>query len=189
MDENPGMDADNAMDAGMPPGAALDRESIGELLAAAPPLVSGYLSLETQLQPNGFDLTLQSIVAISSRGQLGVDDSSRQLPRVTPLSFDGNGWVDLAAGPYRITFNEIVRLPLDLIALGRPRSSLARSGVSVHTGVWDAGYHGRSEALLLVHPGQGFRLQQHARVLQLVFFRLLQPVREGYQGRFQGEGV
>ena len=173
----------------MPPGAALDRESIGELLAAAPPLVSGYRSLETQLQPNGFDLTLQSIAAINDWGRLGVDDADRKLAGVRPISFDGGGWANLPAGPYRITFNEIVRLPLDLIALGRPRSSLARSGVSVHTGVWDAGYHGRSEALLLVHPGQGFHLQQNARVLQLVFFRLLQPVREGYQGRFQGEGV
>lgn len=177
------------MDGMMPPGAALDRESIGELLAAVPPLVEGYPSLETQLQPNGFDLTLQSIAAITSAGQLGADDADRQLAGVIPVSFDETGWANLPAGAYRITFNEIVHLPLDLIALGRPRSSLARSGVSIHTGVWDAGYRGRSEALLVVYPGQGFRLQQNARVLQLVFFRLLQPVREGYQGRFQGEGV
>lgn len=173
----------------MPPGGALDRESIGELLAAAPPLVEGYPSLETQLQPNGFDLTLQSIAAINTWGRLGVDDADRQLAGVTPLSFDGGGWANLPAGAYRITFNEIVHLPLDLMALGRPRSSLARSGISIHTGVWDAGYRGRSEALLVVHTGTGYRLQQHARVLQLVFFRLRQPVREGYQGRFQGEGV
>ena len=177
------------MDGMMPPGAALDRESIGELLAAVPPLVEGYPSLETQLQPNGFDLTLQSIAALTSAGQLGADDADRQLAGVTPRLFAADGWITLPPGAYRITFNEIVHLPLDLIALGRPRSSLARSGVSIHTGVWDAGYHGRSEALLVVYPGQGFRLQQHARVLQLVFFRLLQPVREGYQGRFQGEGV
>jgi dUTP pyrophosphatase len=75
------------------------------------------------------------------------------------------------------------------MALGRPRSSLLRSGGAIHTAVWDAGYHGRSQALLVVYNPQGFRVQRDARLLQLVFFRLEQPVRAGYQGRYLGEGL
>ncbi len=61
--------------------------------------------------------------------------------------------------------------------------------MSVHTAVWDAGYRGRSQALLMVHHHQGYRLQQGARLLQLVFFRLAQPVSQGYQGRFLRENL
>ena len=75
------------------------------------------------------------------------------------------------------------------MALGRPRSSLLRSGVSLHTAVWDAGYQGRSQSLLTVHHAGGFRLQRDARLAQLVFFRLSSPPSQGYQGRYQGEGL
>jgi dUTP pyrophosphatase len=75
------------------------------------------------------------------------------------------------------------------MALGRPRSSLLRCGVSLHTAVWDAGYRGRSQALLVVFNELGYRVQRGARLMQLVFFRLAGPVAEGYQGRFLRENL
>ncbi|MCH7714129.1 MAG: deoxyuridine 5'-triphosphate nucleotidohydrolase, partial [Chloroflexi bacterium] len=105
------------------------------------------------------------------------------------LDFAPDGWLELAPGPYLIDFNETVNLPLDVMALGRTRSSLLRSGVAIHTAVWDAGYRGRSQALIVVYQPDGYRLQKDARLLQLVFYRLAQPVSEGYQGRFQGENI
>ena len=57
-----------------------------------------------------------------------------------PLDFDADGFVTLTPGPYQIVYNEIVDLPNDLMALGRPRSSLCRCGVTIHTAIWDAGY-------------------------------------------------
>jgi dUTP pyrophosphatase len=88
-----------------------------------------------------------------------------------------------------ITLNEVVALPLDIMALGRPRSSLLRSGVSIHTAVWDAGYQGRSQALLVVHHPEGYRVRKGARLLQLVFWRLAMPVDQGYQGTYQRENL
>jgi dUTP pyrophosphatase len=55
--------------------------------------------------------------------------------------------------------------------------------------VWDAGYRGRSQALLVVFNELGYRVQRGARLMQLVFFRLAGPVSEGYQGRFLGENL
>ncbi|HLB27762.1 MAG TPA: deoxyuridine 5'-triphosphate nucleotidohydrolase, partial [Dehalococcoidales bacterium] len=72
--------------------------------------------------------------------------------------------------------------------LGRPRSSLLRCGVTVNTAVWDAGYSGRSQSLLVVYNPLGFRLQKDARVVQLVFFRLTGET-EGYKGAYQGENI
>ncbi len=120
---------------------------------------------------------------------MGAAAEDRALSETEPVDFDEAGWCQLPPGPFLVTFNEVVTLPLDLMALGRPRSSLLRCGVSIHTAVWDAGYQGRSQALLTVFNPAGYRLQKNARILQLVFLRLEQPLTSGYQGRFLGENL
>lgn len=171
------------------PGNPLNREEIIRLLGDNPPLIEGYVALESQLQPNGFDLSLREVARFGTQGQLGASNTDRVLPETEPLPFDSKGWLELPQGAYLVTFNEIVNLPPDLMALGRPRSSLLRSGVALHTAVWDAGYRGRSQSLLTIHHPNGFRLQRNARLAQLVFFRLATPPTEGYRGRYQGEGL
>ena len=168
--------------------SVLSRDDIRRLLEPEPPLVENYLNLDEQLQPNGFDLTLRDVSLLESAGQIAVKNSERQLPALAPLAFDGLGFIDLVAGIYSITYNEVVHLPEDVMALARPRSSLLRCGVSVGTAVWDAGYSGRSQSLLVVYNPRGFRLQRNARVVQLVFWRLAQAT-EGYQGTYQHENM
>ncbi len=168
---------------------SLDRDSIGDSILGPSPLVEGFLSLDQQLQPNGFDLTLKEIGRFASAGSVGSVPDQRELSATEIIEFDSNGWLQLAPGPYLVTFNEVVCLPLDLMALGRTRSSLLRSGVSIHSAVWDAGYRGRSQALLVVQNPLGYRVQRNARIMQLVFFRLAQSASQGYQGRFWGENL
>ena len=171
---------------------ALNRDAIAKLIGGNPSLVTEYVDLPAQLQPNGFDLTLRSIGSYAgdtAPGSIGVDDADRKLPSTVNESFDDDGWVSLAPGPYLITFNEIVNIPRQLMALARPRSSLLRSGVAIHTAVWDGGYSGRSQALMTVHHPAGFRLERNARVAQLVFFPLAAPDPEGYAGRYRNENL
>ncbi len=168
--------------------AILSKLEIQRLLKKTTPLVEGYINLEEQLQPNGIDLTLRDIALLQSSGRITVQNSQRLLPELAPLVFDGMGFIDLMPGAYIITYNEIVHLPKNIMALGRPRSSLLRCGVSVGTAVWDAGYSGRSQSLMVVYNPQGFRLQKNARIIQLIFFRLGQKT-EGYQGIYQGENI
>ena len=78
-------------------------------------------------------------------------------------------------------------MPTDCGGLCFPRSSLLRMGLTVPTAVWDAGYGGRGEGLLIVTNPHGVRLQRGARIAQLVVFRLTQPASQAYQGRYQGE--
>ena len=170
-------------------GNPLNREEIARMIAGNPPLIEGYVALDSQLQPNGFDLSVREVGRFTTPGQLGASDVDRELSETEPLAFDASGWLELSTGAYLITYNEVVNLPSDLMALGRSRSSLLRGGVSLHTAVWDAGYRGRSQSLLTVHHADGFRLQRDARVAQLVFFRLSTPPADGYRGRYQGEGL
>ena len=170
-------------------GACLDKSSIAQMLEANPPLIEGYPDLTAQLQPNGFDLTLAEVAAFGEPGVLGETNAQRFLAEATPLSFASDSTIRLEPGAYRVTFNETVNLPLDIMALGRPRSSLLRSGVGVHTAVWDAGYRGRSQALLVVYHPDGYRVQRDARLMQLIFFRMETAASRGYQGRFQSENI
>jgi dUTP pyrophosphatase len=168
--------------------AILSKSEIHRLLKKPPPLIEGYINLEEQLQPNGIDLTLREVALLQSSGRITVQNSQRLLPELAPLVFDGMGFIDLMPGTYIITYNEIVHLPKNVMALARPRSSLLRCGVNVGTAVWDAGYSGRSQSLMVVYNPQGFRLQKNARIVQLVFFRLSQET-EGYKGIYQGENI
>ena len=170
-------------------GGVLDRESILGLIKAPEPLIAGYPDLEAQLQPNGFDLTLREVHEFTSAGETRPGAGPSTLSRSTPLSFDADDCLHLSPGAYMITLNEIVGLPRHVMALARPRSSLLRCGVAIHTAVWDAGYRGRSQALLTVHNPSGHRLSKDACLLQMVFIYMARPVEEGYRGRFLGENI
>jgi len=167
----------------------LSREAILERLQATPPLLEGLLDPAAQLQPNGVDLTLASLARMATPGRLGATDAERLLSKRSLLKFDGAGWAHLAPGPYLCVFNEAVHLPRDLMAFGRTRSSLLRSGVSLHTAVWDAGYSGRSEALLMVYNPEGVHLAHNARIMQMVFLSLDRETKRGYAGRFSRENL
>jgi len=167
----------------------LNRELLYQLVASDPPLVSGWTKLDQQIQPNGIDLTLAEVRRHAGRGTIGVSNENRVLPELEPIVPDSEGFLDLDPGIYYIMYNEVVSLPKNVMAFGRPRSSLNRSGVTIHTAVWDAGYSGRSTSLMSVLNPAGFRVQIGARVLQLVFVGLAEESHEGYEGIYQGENV
>ncbi|MBA7483398.1 dCTP deaminase, dUMP-forming [subsurface metagenome] len=168
--------------------AILSRQDIQRLVQQPTSLVEGCTNLEEQLQPNGIDLTLREVALLQSSGKIAVEDSQRLVSDLAPLVFDGMDFIDLVPGVYVITYNEVVHLPTNIMALATPRSSLLRCGVTVNTAVWDAGYSGRSQSLMVVYNPQGFRLQRNARIVQLVFLRLTEET-EGYHGVYQEENI
>ena len=166
----------------------LSRKDIKRLIQQNPSLIEGYIDLEQQLQPNGFDITFREVAMMENMGQIGIDNAQRQLPDLVPLVFDHQGFIELIPGNYIITYNEIVHIPTNLMALARPRSSLLRCGISIGTAVWDAGYSGRSQSLMLVYNSRCFRVQQNARVAQLVFMTLTGQT-GSYAGKYQNENI
>ena len=168
-------------------GAVLSREQISALLDGAPPLIEGLIDREAQLQPNGIDLTLAGVSRFAGAGTLTRENSGRRLPEIDTLPFNEGGLLRLLPGPYLVRFNETVNLPADYMAYARPRSSLLRSAVALHTAVWDAGYSGQGAALLVVYNPEGFVLERDARIVQLVFHRLERATADGYHGNYQGE--
>jgi len=152
-------------------------------------LVEGAIDLEKQTQMCGMELTMQKIERFTSAGAVAFDNIERVLPSTDALDFDSSGWIDLAPGAYLVTFNEIVNIPRDVAALARARSTLLRCGASLETALWDPGYRGRSQSLLVVHNPQGLRLKKNARLMQLIFLRLENVAEKLYSGKYQGENI
>jgi dUTP pyrophosphatase len=165
----------------------LSGSQIRQLIEIDPPLITGYRDLDAQIQPNGFDLTLAEIKQFNGSGRLTIDNSERVLPELLPTPEIDGETVYLEPGAFHILYNETVALPHDLMALGRPRSTLNRCGATIHTAVWDAGYQGRSTSLLVVNNPHGIFIQIGARIAQLVFLTLAEMTEAGYQGIYQGE--
>ena len=172
----------------LPKNGALSGNEIRALLSSEQPLVVGLRDVDAQIQPNGIDLTLADVWRLTTRGQVAVQDGERVLSERVEVPPGDSGCFGLDPGAYIARLNEAVHLPRDLMAFGRPRSSLLRCGVAVHTAVWDAGYGGRSEALMVVYNPAGFAVHRNARILQLVFFRLSE-LTAPYRGAFQGENL
>lgn len=175
------------------PGSVLSYWEIKKLLKrqnGSPPLIENAINIATQLQSNGVDLTVGKIYKFSNTaGKIAFDNSERELPETYDIKFNEDNWIYLPKGFYKTIFNEKVNMPKDIMAIGAPRSSLLRSGVSIETAIWDAGYSGRSESLLIVYNESGFYIKKNARLLQLVFIKLSKASRSGkaYEGIYNLE--
>lgn len=144
-------------------------------------LVENYIDLMIQLQPNSFEFTIHKIYNIEGTPIIGFDNKNRVLCNYKELKFDNN-YIKLDYGIYKILFNEIVNIPNNIFAIGFPRSSLIRVGCDIKTTIWDSGFSGKSEALLIVNNKNGLILQKNARILQLLFCELSTSVKKGYDG-------
>ncbi len=150
--------------------------------------VSGFLS-DSQFQPAGVDLTLREAFSFSSEGSVDFDNSERKLAETKPLAFDEKGWLHLPKGAYKVVYNEIVSIPSDCAGLAYPRSTLLRCGAFLHCAVWDPGYKGRSESLLVVENEKGIRLKKNAKLVQLILIKLTCDAKETYKGKYHNENL
>lgn len=164
----------------------LNREEIAQLIKEKK-LVEGYMDLTTQLTPNGFDLTVQTVYAFDEEGAVDFSNKERHVPHgkeVLPVKAnpeDKHGWWHLARGVYKVKTNEVVHIPLDMTASALTRTTLLRMGAFTQHGLWDAGFTGKSEFILIVENPFGMRMKQNARIVQLVFSRMKETA-QGYDG-------
>ncbi len=149
-------------------------------------LVTGYIDLDKQLQPSGFDLSLEGVEAYLGGGAVDFSNEERVIAETEKILPDGDGWISLGKGVYKVVYNEVVKMPLNVAAIARTRSTLLRNGAEVGTAVWDPGYEGRSSSMLTVHNPHGLRLKVDSRIAQLIFFET-GTVEKGYSGVYQKE--
>ena len=139
---------------------------------------------KSQVQPNGVDLTLDTVFEQVEPGR--VVRGGKEIGERRERSAGGDSGVyTLSPGGYVVRYGEVVTIPDDHVGFILPRSSLMRNSCMINTAVWDAGYSGRGEGLLQVH--HDVELEVGARIAQLVLAR---ADHEGvYDGSYQGENV
>lgn len=141
---------------------------------------------ESQYQPAGIDITLKEIYTFKGNGIIDFDNSKRKISSIEPIGFENNE-IKLKSGAYKVIFNEYVKIPKNLVGFCFPRSSLLRCGATLECAVWDPGYEGRSEALLIVHNPYGLVLYKNAKIGQMVFSHLVEETIEEYSGKYMKE--
>jgi dUTP pyrophosphatase len=140
--------------------------------------------------PQGYDLSVGKIESFQGSGILG------KVGKILPVyqevdkfpTTEGESYW-LKPGAYLVTFKETVRIPYDMCAFVWSRSSLLRMGAGFVTAVWDAGYYGIGQSMLVVHNPMGVQVPVDGRVAQMVFFRMESETDSPYDGQYQGEGL
>lgn len=149
-------------------------------------LISNYFSLEEQLQPNGFDLTIFKIEKFKSAGT--IEFSDKKLPEMEEVHREEDSKWHLEKGCYLVTFNEVVKIPKGIAGLSIQRSSIMRCGVTVIVGSWDSGYNGRGQNLIVVENPNGITLGVNAKLTQMHFVRITGE-NFLYSGHYQKENI
>jgi len=149
-------------------------------------IVSEVKDAKMQVQPAGIDLTVGNIASFITGPSFLVDSIRPSETREATLH--GTAY-SLRSGSYVLTFAERIEMPADCCGLVLPRSSLLRSGVAIHTALWDPGYKGRGKVLLTVLTAKGARMSLGARVAQLIVLKLSGRPHSAYSGQYQGEGL
>jgi len=138
---------------------------------------------DSQIQPHGVELTIDTILAVSGHAYLsnGVYEDG-----IWDEAKIGEGDVySLKEGYYKATLEEKVEIPHDHIGVAFGRSRLMRSGVIFTTAMWEPGYEGHGEVGLYVT--RHTVIEQDFRPFQLALARA-DTMRE-YDGQHNYEGV
>lgn len=138
---------------------------------------------DEQIQPNGVDLTVETVFEQTEPGR--IDREGKSVGERRELDPAEMECYRLVPGGYVAQYGETISIPEGHVGFVLPRSSLMRNSAMLHTAVWDAGYTGRGEGLLEVN--HEIEIQQGARIAQLVLSR---AEHEGtYDGSYQGENI
>jgi len=151
-------------------------------------IIENYINLEKQLQPSGFDLTLDKVYAYQESGTIDFDNSKRVIAKTKRIfSNKKNGYI-LKLGSYLAEFNEVLKIPINVVGISNQRSSLMRNGVICPVGFWDRGYNGKGYTNLIVLNRHGFKVFRNARICQIMFHTGFVG-ETGYNGAFQKENI
>jgi deoxycytidine triphosphate deaminase len=151
---------------------------------------------DEQVQPNGVDLTLESVHEQREPGRIGRDGKEVGARKRRPADpvvegesidrvADRNDTYYLPPGGYVVRYAEVVSVPDDHVGFIYPRSSLLRNSCMLDTAVWDAGYEGKGEGLLEVH--HDIEVETGARIAQFVLAAA--EAAGTYDGSYQRENL
>jgi len=151
-------------------------------------LIEGLSERElTNPEGAGLDLRLKKLYRLSGKGFLGIE--KRETPGVELVAEynpEKRERITIKPGEYYLTETlERVNMPLDLVGIVKPRTTLHRSGIITRVSVADPGYRGELHPAIFNAGGVPVEIELGSRYVNIMFLE----VRGGgspYRGQWQG---
>ncbi|KKW20682.1 MAG: Deoxycytidine deaminase [Parcubacteria group bacterium GW2011_GWB1_52_7] len=135
----------------------------------------------------GFDLRLGKLFRLKGKGFLGV--AERETPEVElAAEYDSakKESVTIRPGEYYLTETiERLNVPLNLLVIAKPRTTLHRSGIITRVSVADPGYSGTLHPAIYNAGGVPVEIELGARYINIMFFEIKGEA-AAYRGQWQG---
>jgi dUTP pyrophosphatase len=132
----------------------------------------------------GYDLTLKGVKSINGgmvlAGKTIVEEYDEVPPTVTPT---GKYLYHLKPGAYSLTFEQGCKLPNNVTAFIRHRSSILRCGAIITSGVYDPGFEVDEMGGVMI-VNQEIRIEKGARVAQIIMME--NTPADMYDGQWMG---
>jgi dUTP pyrophosphatase len=131
----------------------------------------------------GYDLTLKSIKRVSGGVVMQDKTTVADYTEVTPsVNNDGKFIFKLEPGTYSLTFEQGCKLPNNMTAFIRHRSSMLRCGAVITSGVFDPGFEVDEMGSVMVVT-ESMIVEKGARCAQIIMFENNEA--EAYNGQWQ----
>ncbi|MBI2054564.1 MAG: 2'-deoxycytidine 5'-triphosphate deaminase [Candidatus Sungbacteria bacterium] len=135
----------------------------------------------------GFDLRLGKLFKLKGRGFLGIDE--RETPGVEIIAEynpEKTQSVIIKPGEMYLTETyERLNMPIDLLAVAKPRTTLHRSGIFTRVSVADPGYSGTLHPAIFNAGPVEVEIELGARYINVMFFEIKGEA-SAYRGQWQG---
>jgi deoxycytidine triphosphate deaminase len=121
--------------------------------------IQGITNQEKQVQPNAIDFTLDTLKVLSADSAI-VSEDHKKMRELYDVPSTAMGWILEYRRVYDGTSSMYVDLPEGVAAILYTRSTLARNGVFLVSGLYDSGYKGHIGFTIYpicgnitIHPG------------------------------------
>jgi len=142
------------------------------------PLIKSQIEKSSQIQPASVDLKLGNKLLVYNEGIENID--IKNIPEPDEVR-EGNELV-LKSGEFALaSTKERIKIPNNIYAEIKGRSSIGRAGFHIHTAGWvDPGYDGQITLELVNHSPADITLYEDMRICQIIFGLLETPAKIGY---------
>lgn len=145
---------------------------------------------EDMIQMHALDIRVDKIYRISSSFLVPAEGKTlpsdkREVELFTEPNVQGDrDWFFLTPGVYSFDAFQSVEMAEGEAGWLVPRSSLTRNGVDVRSALYDAGYKGGVNGIIVVHNQSGCQIEKGARIAQFVIVKA--ETAKLYDGQYQG---
>lgn len=135
----------------------------------------------------GFDLRLGKLFKLKGEGFLGIQErATPDVELVAEYDSENPKSVTIKPGEYFLTETiEKFNMPINLLSIIKPRTTLHRSGIITRVSIVDPGYSGTVHPAIYNAGGVDVKLEMGARYVNAMFLEV-KGTTNAYRGQWQG---